>query len=267
VGHGLFLNFRNALRNYLLVDFKNINSVQDLCDIKTIFIIDEHFQPHINIWKNEIFIDELNRRGIKTIVFNFEKIYDALFPNNMDHQININRIENLVQFVSDMNDAKVLNKNTVNKQLLSRGTTLVQAKNKINEILFIGQTKPGVYFRRRDVLNNLMAKNLPLRIISSDRKLNYTEYLELLAGYKYILNPLGTGDFLNLRFYEALKMGSVPIQQVTDQMLERYTELNSGHSVNFKHPDELVALPNLEHKLFDYYLEDYFLEIDLKSYL
>lgn len=267
VSHGLFQNFRFALKNYLQVDFKDINSIQDLDGIDTLFIVDEHFGPHVDIWKKNSFINELNNRNTRTIIFNFEKIYDALFPWNVDHQRNVGRIKNLVQFVSDINDAKILNRPVINKQLLSRDTVLVQPENKINEILFIGQINPHVYVRRREVLNNLVGKNLPLKIINSDRKFTYNEYLKLLASYKYILNPLGTGDFLNLRFYEALKMGSIPVQQVTDDMLTRYYELNNGYTVNFKHPDELTALPTLEPKSFEYYLEDYFQEINLKSYL
>ena len=250
-----------------MVDFKNINSVQDLDGIDTLFIVDEHFGPHVDIWKKNSFINELNNRNTRTIIFNFEKIYDALFPWNVDHQRNVDRIKNLVQFVSDINDAKILNRPVINKQLLSRDTVLVQPENKINEILFIGQINPHVYVRRREVLNNLIGKNLPLKIINSDRKFTYNEYLKLLSSYKYILNPLGTGDFLNLRFYEALKLGSIPVQQVTDDMLTRYYELNNGYTVNFKHPDELTALPTLEPKPFEYYLEDYFQEINLKSYL
>lgn len=267
VSHGLFQNFRFALKNYLQVDFKNVNSVQDLDGIDTLFIVDEHFGPHVDIWKKNSFINELNNRNIRTIIFNFEKIYDALFPWNVDHQRNVDRIKNLVQFVSDINDAKILNRPVINKQLLSRDTILVQPDNKINEILFIGQINPHVYVRRREVLNNLVSKNLPLKIINSDRKFTYNEYLKLLSSYKYILNPLGTGDFLNLRFYEALKLGCIPVQQVTDDMLTRYFELNNGYTVNFKHPDELTQLPTLESKLFEYYLEDYFQEINLKLYL
>lgn len=267
VSHGLFQNFRFALKNYLQIDFKNVNSAQDLDGIDTLFIVDEHFGPHVDIWKNSAFIDSVNSRNIRTVIFNFEKIYDALFPWNVDHQRNVDRFKNLVQFVSDINDAKILNRPVINKQLLSRDTILVQPENKINEILFIGQINPHVYVRRREVLSNLMGKNLPLKIINSDRKFTYNEYLKLLASYKYILNPLGTGDFLNLRFYEALKMGSVPVQQVTDDMLTRYTELNNGYTVNFKHPNELTGLPTLEPKPFNYYLEDYFEEINLKSYL
>jgi len=267
VSHGLFQNFRFALKNYLNVEFKNVNSVQDLDNIEILFIIDEHFGPHVDIWKNDAFINQLNSRNIRTIIFNFEKIYDALFPWNVDHQRNVDRIKNLVQLVSDINDAKILNRPVINKQLLSRDTILVEPGDKINEILFIGQINPHVYVRRREVLNYLTGKNLPLKIINSDRKYTYNEYLKLLASYKYILNPLGTGHFLNLRFYEALKVGSIPIQQVTNDMVLSYSELNNGYCVNFKHPEQLTELPTLDYKPFNYYLEDYFLEINLKQYV
>ena len=34
VSHGLFQNFRFALKNYLQVDIKNVNSVQDLQTVR-----------------------------------------------------------------------------------------------------------------------------------------------------------------------------------------------------------------------------------------
>ena len=94
----------------------------------------------------------------------------------------------------------------------------------------------------------------------TDRKFTYKEYLTKLASYKFILNPLGTGDFLNLRFYEALKVGSIPIQQITSDMQSMYRELDFCHT--FIDADDLY-IPKIESKQLDYYLEDYFEEINL----
>ena len=59
-----------------------------------------------------------------------------------------------------------------------------------------------------------------------NKKFSYSEYLNKLVNYKYILNPLGTGNFINIRFYEALELGCIPVQQITENMLNRYEELD-----------------------------------------
>ena len=80
------------------------------------------------------------------------------------------------------------------------------------------------------------------------------------------MNPLGTGDFINVRFYEALKLGCIPIQQVTDNMIGMYSELSENICTTFKTPAD-VQLPTGSFSTFDYYLEDYFEDIQLNKLL
>ena len=269
VGHSLFQNFRLALKNYFNTEFKNVNDINDLNDIDILYIIDEHFIPHVGIWKNDTFINEINQRNIKVVIFNFEKIHSAAFPWNIDHQRYVEKIKKLVQFVSDVNDAKIMGKKHINKQMLSKSTVLdidpVQVK--LDRILFLGQISPHVYVNRKEVLRKIIEKKLPIDIYDSDRKLTYKQYLTKLASYKYVLNPLGTGEFINLRFYETVRLGCIPIQQVTDEMLIRYSELKNHTSYNFKSVDDIPLLERLQLLDNKYSLEDYFEEINLKTYL
>ena len=85
-----------------------------------------------------------------------------------------------------------------------------------------------------------------------------------LARYKFNLNPRGTGDFINIRFYEALRLGCIPIQQVTENMLNTYSELSPNICHRFKTTDE-VCLPTRTFKKFNSSLEDYFEEINLQE--
>lgn len=271
VGHSLFNNFRLGLNNYFKHKLKDIKSIDDLDNIDALIIVDEHFAPNVDIWKHDAFIDKLNFKKIKTIVFNFEKIFNSKFPWNENHQHKLTQIHYLEQIVSDVNDAKVLGKSIINKQLLSRDTELeFDITEKKNRILFIGQSdkiyNPSyAYSRRYQLLNKLSEnKSLPIDIVVTDRKFTYKEYLTKLASYKFILNPLGTGDFLNLRFYETLKVGSIPIQQITPDMQSMYRELDFCHT--FTNADDLY-IPEIEFKQLDYYLEDYFNDINLKSLL
>ena len=268
----LFLNFRLGLTNYLKTKFVEINSIDDLKDITTLIIVDEHFGPHVSIWKDDPqFVNELNNRKIKTVVFNFEKIFNSKFPWNADHQEKLQTINDLYQLVSDVDDAITLNKKIINKQLLSKDLKLEHnAAKKEDRILFIGQSDPVYnpgwsYSRRFNILNDLRSRpDLPLDIHVTERKLSYKEFLTKLASYKFILNPLGTGDFINIRFYEALELGCVPIQQVTENMLNTYSELSPNICHRFKTTDE-VGLPSKSFRKFKFYLEDYFEEIELQK--
>jgi len=267
VGHSLFNNFRIALQNYFNDDFKEVSDCDSLDNIELLIIVDEHFEPNVNIWKSVKFINKLNANNIRTLVFNFEKIFDSRFPWNADHQRVLNTINNLEQIVSDITDAKILNKKIINKQYLSRDTKLNFVTDvKQDRVLFIGQSEkisnPSYAYYQRFLLITDIKKvaDFPLDIDITGRKYTYSEYLTKLASYKYILNPLGTGEFINLRYYEALKVGCIPIQQVTDNMLAIYNELDHGHT--FKSAED-IHIPTKEFRALEYYLEDYFEEIKL----
>jgi len=271
VGHSLFRNFRLGLQNYLSETFKDVGGVSDLEDVNLLVIVDEHFPPNVNIWKDSKFIDKLNRDNIKVLVFNFEKIFNSKFPWNEDHQKVLNTISNLVQIVSDISDAKILGTEIINKQYLSRDTKLeYDVQEKQDRVLFIGQSEKiqnssYAYYERYLLLNNISnIADFPLDIDITGRQYTYKEYLTKLASYKYILNPLGTGEFINLRYYEALKVGCIPIQQVTDNIILNYSELKYGHT--FRTAED-ISIPTKEFKVLDFYLEDYFEEINLKNLL
>ena len=266
VGHSLFLNFRQALKNYLKQDFKNINNVQDLEAVDLLIIVDEHYAPHVDVWKNDSFINELNFKKIKTVVFNFERIHSKSFPWNVDHQKKLETINNLIQFVSDVEDATLYNKPFVNKQYLSRDTTLIAPiKEKKERILFMGQIN-NYYPTRRKIISELRATDIPFDIIVTNRTYSYIDFLQKINEYKYIFNPLGTGKFVNLRFYEALKLGCIPIQQVTDNMVSWYNEL--PRSFVFTNVDQITfnLLQKFEPVSQEFYLEDYFESVNLQTF-
>jgi hypothetical protein len=268
VGHSLFNNFRLALTNYLHTNFKDVLSVEDLSDIQVLFIIDEHYIPHKNIWLNDTFIDCINSRNIKTIIFNFEKIFNSQFPWNEAIQQGVEKIKNRIQLVSDIKDAERLNTNIINKQLLSKDTILPSIKlDKEDTIVFIGQINE-YYPTRGSILNEIKNSHSNVNIIKTDRKYTYEEFINIVNSSKFILNPLGTGEFINLRFYEALKLGCIVIQQYTDDMLGWYEELNNKNVLLFKDINDFNNLNfEVEYVENNEYLEDYFAKINLNMYL
>jgi len=270
VSHCLFLNFRAALYNILGKDkFKDIKQVSELDGLTHLFIIDEHFGPNVDVWKKQELVNRVNDLNIKVIIFNFEKIYNSAFPWNVDHQRFVEQFKNLTQFLTDMDDLKKLKTPFINKQLLSKDTYVTKRDNtKItNKVLFIGQMEGDPYTRRRETLN-AVSQYLPLEIISTNRRYTYDEFLDTLSKYKYVLNPLGAGDFLNLRYYEIIKLDSIPIQQIVPEMKNYYSEL-SDYSINFSSPEELrdVDVLSFQQNNKELYLEDYFQEVDLPSFL
>lgn len=266
VGHSLFLNFRSALKNYLNTDFKNVKSVEDLEGISLLFIVDEHYSPHVSVWKDDYFISTLNRKNIRTVVFNFERIHSKSFPWNIDHQNKLQQIKNLEQLVSDVEDAKIYGKKIINKQYLSKNTKLIQPKkDKINKVLFIGQVN-NYYPTRKQVISEFNNLNIPFDIVVTGRRLSYVEFLNKLNDYKFILNPLGTGMFINLRFYEALELGCIPIQQVTQDMSSWYLkDIAKGISFINLNQISMGLLENSNVSEEKMYLEDYFEEINFKN--
>ena len=266
VGHSLFKNFRLAISNVVNETLQDVSCANDLSNIHTLFIVDEHYVSHTHIWKNDQFIAECNTNNIHVIVFNFEKIYNSQFSWNEDHQNSLMRISNLTQFNSDINDVKRLDRTVITKQCLSKDTLLVPIPDKDDKILFVGQLIPE-YYPRRCALINELKHVIDLEICSTDRKLSYEEFLTKVARAKYLLNPLGTGDFINLRFYEALALGCIVLQQYTDEMESYYPELNHPSVIKFKTVDELVdkLKQPVEFVQFTMTQEDYFTEINLKS--
>lgn len=265
VSHCLFLNFRQALYNIFdKENFKDVRSSNDLDSITHLFIIDEHFGPNVNVWKDINFINIINDKKIKTFVFNFEPIYNSPYRNDaINHQKFLEQINNLTQFLSDVDDFENLKKGPfLNRQYLSKDTyvkvinpNLEKIKDKI---LFIGQAGGHAYSRRQETLKQV-SDILSTEIIVTERKLTYDQFLETLSKYQYVLNPLGIGYFLNLRYYEILKLENTPIQQVTPKMLELITDLKNDYSINFINPEELrgIDFSNFKQNRTPLYLEDY----------
>lgn len=263
VGHSLFLNYKQALTNYLKCELIDVHNIENLQDITHLFIIDEHYSTHLSIWSNDSFINKCNENGIKIIVFNFEKIYNSQFSWNVGYQEKLQRYNKLIQFNSDVSDINKLN-NRVTKQLLSKDTQLVDVAEKEDKILFIGQLIPEYYPARCTFIEEVK-KKIDIEVKSTDRKLTYTDFLHEISKAKYIINPLGTGDFLNLRFYEALALKCIVLQQYTDEMEQYYPELNHPSVIKFKTVEELICKLSETHSFtpFEYTLEDYLADINL----
>lgn len=264
VGHSLFMNFHIALKNYFKESFTPVSCIDNLNSIKLLIIVDEHYAPHNQIWQNIEFINAINSNNIKVLIFNFEKIFNSQFPWNIEIQNFVDKINKKIQLVSDIEDAAILNTPIINKQLLSKDTFLAEpVQHKDDVILFIGQVNE-YYPTRNNILNELQQINSKVKVVKTDRKYSYIEFISAMNRAKYILNPLGTGKFINLRFYEALSLDCIVVQQYTDDMLDMYSELNSPNVLKFKDADEFKSINFIDNiPCNKAYLENYFEEINL----
>jgi hypothetical protein len=267
----LYSNFRSSLSSYLNCDLVNIENSNQIDSCKNLIIIDEHFAPHKELITNSNFIKLLNKKNVKVIIFNFEKIYNSFWPHNLITQKKISKINNMIQILSDVDDITLLGSPFPNKQFLSKSLKFsLNNEVKKNEVLFYGQLKGLAYENRRQVLEKFSdSVQIPLQIIESSRMLEYTEYLDLISKYKYILNPLGAGSFVNIRYFETLLVNSIPVQQFTNNMLDAYRELQIGQSINFLTTESLKGINFGSFTAADskLYLEDYFYKNKLISFL
>ena len=266
----LYSNFRTALSAYFNEELNDISSVSQVSSCKNLIVVDEHFAPHRDLLTNSKFINMINKNHVNVVIFNTEKIYNSYWTHNSKTQKKISKIKNLIQILSDAEDISLKKSPFANKQYLSNSLKFQLGKeNKKNEIIFYGQVKGSAYENRRKVLSEF-SKNveLPLKIIESNRSLDYEDYLNLISNYKYVLNPLGAGSFVNIRYFETLLVRSIPIQQFTNNMLDIYKELGSGYSINFSSLKDLSKsnFSNVSPLKFNYYLEDYFHDNKLNSY-
>ena len=176
--------------------------------------------------------------------------------------------------MSDALDIQKLSTPFPNKQLLSKDFEYDYLnENKQNELIFIGQVDGRAYKNRRKILKKVESFiNIPFVIQNTKRKLEYNEFLNILSKYKFVLNPLGNGrsQFLNVRYYEAVRLKCIPVQEITKNMLQHYKELQVLQSINFFNVKDLKKVDfnsvNFKDELIKdvpLSLEKYFESVDL----
>lgn len=240
-----FSNYYYALKN-LFNNVKIINNVHDLNDVDILFIGNDHYIDHLNIWKNDSFINDCNNKKIKVCVYTAEYIQSKLFPWNVDIQKSLERFDNLYQRVIDVDDAIIYNKK-IARCLCSRyyKDSIVPVA-KIDKCVFIGKM-----YNDRTRLIHEFQKTTAIDIIPYGNY-NWKEYLDLISRYRFVLSPYSNDtNCFHLKFYEALLVSSVPIHQIRDNTLEYYPiEAKYEDAIYFQHveelPDKIKNFPFLE---------------------
>ena len=265
-----FKNYKTAFKNFFKKPINLVNSIDEISQFNNLIIVDEHYGPHNKIICDSRFIETINRYKINVVIFNTEKIFFSYWAHNLETQRNIEKLNNCIQILSDVKDIKRSGTPFKNKQYLSKELNFKKENiKKNNKILFFGQLDGKAYKNRRKIIDKISNSiDISLDVFKSTRSMSYKEYMNLLSKYRFVLNPLGAGEFVNVRFYEALKVGATPIQQMTPRMKSYYDfEIGENISINFHRPNMLQSInfKNFEFKPLNFYLEDYFFQNNLIS--
>jgi hypothetical protein len=237
--HYSFITYYYTVRN-LYGQPKLVKIVEDL-DIDTLFIGDDHWERHRDVWEKPGFIEACNDKNIKVIVFTNERMLNSFFPWNEDVYKNLKRFNNLYHFVCDADDIQLTGL-PVNRMALSHSLykERLREKDKLNEFVFSGcmDCVVGSYDKRKEFIKEAQGK-IKLNVL--EPRMSWDDYMDTLSRYKFVFCPMGNGNFISLKFYEALMVGSIPVHQVKDNTLDYYPiERELDDCIFFKDIPELM---------------------------
>lgn len=235
--HHLFRSYYYSVKNLYGLP-KRVKGIEDLQGLRLLFIGDDHYGPHKEIWQGKGFIEECNKRSIHVVVMTNERIMDAFFPWNKEIFIHLRKFNHLTQYVNDVDDCTKLGLK-LNRQAMSRSLAPINSfPEKKNRMVFVGNVKCGSYQERVMVLKEIQ-KVMEVDIIAATIP-TWEDYMKTIAGYRFVFSPIGNGNFFPMRFYEALAVGSIPVHQVRNNTLQYY-DLERGFDdcIYFEEPNEL----------------------------
>lgn len=272
----LFDNFRYAITT-LYPDIIDVNSVEDLRGLDTVFIPHPNHGPHLQICASTGFIESCNKLGINVVVFFSEKIrreenqkeilyirgkHDEFF--NYFERINPILFKNIYsdedQKLRLYTYLKKANKQFIyaydvddcikyNLKLFRVGMSkyfkyfgeYVPFYDRLKEIAFC-----GTWYKTRLPDMRIIQDKIPLpcNFIKTHFKSWYA-YMAYLAQYQFILSPFGNGNAFVSRFYEALALKSIVLQQVSSNTLQYYDkEAQFKNCIFFEDSKKLPFLIN-----------------------
>jgi hypothetical protein len=234
----LIENYFYIIKN-LYNNLKEIKNLEDLTDINLLFIGNDHFGYHTNIWLNEDFLQKCNNKKIKVVIIGGEKILNTHYAHNARIQKSIEKLNDYHQYVWDVEDSKIMNKKIIGYPISKHYEQFFKCSEKNNKCLFIGRYDNSDYKERFHVLNEIN-KYVETDIMTNISN-NWQDYLNMYCQYKYSLCPLSTySNGIPTRFYEALLTNCIPILQVKEDTLDYYPdEAAIPEAIFFKNVEEL----------------------------
>lgn len=258
--HPLFKSYYYAFES-LLGELRLVTEIKDLNDLTLLIIPDDHWDVHRNIWKQEGFIDTCNERNIKVLVISNEKMLQSFFPWNEENLVLLKKFNNLYHYAGDVDDCISLGLPLCRTALSVRFKPTKEIIIKRDKIVFIGRTECLLdsYRDRKRLLHDLSGV-VDIDIIDSNIP-RWEDYMDIIAQYRFVFSPIGNGNGLSMRFFEALAVRSIPVQQVRNNTLLLHDiEATFDDCIYFQNKDEMIdKVKNctLQQSYNEIWLEDY----------
>ena len=260
--HCQFKNYYYAL-SALYDNVRIVTSVFDLAGLEMLFVGDDHYSVHKDILHQNGFVNTCNGNHIKVVVFGSEKIFNTVYPWNIDNYKFLLRFDDLHHYTYDVEDTIELGTKLHRLAISKHYRDWVVNEDKMNDMVFIGTTDAKGDFNCYDERKKILAKIsdlIPFQTFAP-KFTTWEDYLRVLSNYRFILSPLGNSNALVTRFYEALLIHSIPVQQVKKNTLQYYNlEKEFDDCIFFEDPEELPALMGnfkLKQSHTEFWLEDY----------
>jgi hypothetical protein len=201
--------------------------------IDILFVGDDHNYYHKAIFQQPGLVEKCNADKINVVVLTSEKVCGTIFPQNEDNYNYLQRFDHLYHYTCDVGDCKKLG-TKLHRICMSRQFQNTYTQNKVDKMIFIGSAIE-YYYQNRIVLLDQISKIIPIDIVinplsntgANISKFTWDAYMNMISQYRFVLSPLGLGDYLTLRFYEILLAGSIPVQQVGEDTL-KYYDIEAG---------------------------------------
>ncbi|MCG2721195.1 MAG: hypothetical protein L6290_04145, partial [Thermodesulfovibrionales bacterium] len=168
----------------------------------------------------------------KKYFYQYERVIGSFWPENEQKERNVHKITAEAYAVQDEYDAVIYEKtfgekavwlpDMISVERVQRGKQYQAISIRPIDILFIGKIQGKWYHPRQDILKRVelaaLAQNLkPVIIDTSFERMSDREIEHYYAQAKVVVNPIGAGNFFNIRFFEALAAGCICLQQVDNK--------------------------------------------------
>lgn len=252
-----YSNYYKAICN-IFNNVTLVQSINDLDKIDLLFMGNDHHQGHLNIWRNESFINKCNNLKIPVYVYTAEYVGSSMFPWNTEIQKDLQKFTNLNQRMIDVNDCKTYG-TAIARCACSKDLSYVKSYSpleKLNKCVFIGKLYP----EREKLIKELYSKGFEVEVFAYGM-CDWDTYMKVIAQYRFVLSPYSNdSNSFHLKFYEALMVGSIPLHQVYEDTLNYYPiEAQLPDAIYFTTADELISKVSqceLTQSSSDIWLED-----------
>jgi hypothetical protein len=272
----LFDNFRYAITG-LYPDIIDVYSAEDLSGLDILFIPHPNHGSNMQICARTGFIERCNELGITLVIFFSEKIgidknkketlylkglhdeflnyFESLNPilfkdvySDEDCKFrlfsHLKKANKVIIYAYDVDDCKAFNLKLFRVGMSKYFKYLgdyIPFSERLKSIGFCGS-----HYKTRVSIIKIIPRNIsiPCNFIKTNFKSWYA-YMAYLAQYQFILSPFGNANGFVSRFYEALTLKSIVIQQVNSNTLQYYDkEAQFKNCIFFENPEEIPSLIN-----------------------